>query len=432
MALRVETVVLRGPRDVAGLMAASRQMRATTVARQPSIGLDASIEALAPGTHAVTRSADPGEIGGMLQDTTVETLHLDAAEAARLSREADVLDVLPNLSFSSVREAMHTPDRGDTGGAAVRPDRVSWGIQRIGADEGSADWGKGARVAVLDSGIDAGHPAFAGLGANLVQTNFVSGSPDGDQDGHGTHCAGTLVGGDVDGIRIGVARGVDSLLAAKVLHAGRGTMESISAGLFDALGFRADIILLSIEMDFIGYRNRLEDEFHYPPAAAMAKALDGYRENVRFFDEISQMLADFAPALNAPLLIAASGNLSARPDYTITATPPAIGRRFLSVGATGSRDEVADFSNAHPKLVAPGIDIWSASPGGGIVADSGTSMAAPHVAGIAAVIVGQLRAAGQRNIDGQGIQDRILAACRALEEKPEDAGRGLAQVVTNP
>jgi subtilisin family serine protease len=81
---------------------------------------------------------------------------------------------------------------------------TAWGIKAVGADMSSRS-GAGVVVCVLDTGIDSEHPAFAGV--TLVQEDF-SGSGNGDKQGHGTHCAGTIFGRDVHGIRIGVAPSV--------------------------------------------------------------------------------------------------------------------------------------------------------------------------------------------------------------------------------
>ena len=83
----------------------------------------------------------------------------------------------------------------------------------MGADTSSCT-GNGIVVAVLDTGIDASHPAFAGV--EVIQKDFT-GEGDGDQHGHGTHCAGTIFGRNVNGTRIGVAMGVKKALIGKVL-----------------------------------------------------------------------------------------------------------------------------------------------------------------------------------------------------------------------
>ena len=85
---------------------------------------------------------------------------------------------------------------------------------RRGRRDRSTWTGEGVTVAVLDTGIDSKHPAFAGV--DIVEKDFT-GTGNGDRQGHGTHCAGTIFGRDVDGKRIGVARGVKRALIGKVL-----------------------------------------------------------------------------------------------------------------------------------------------------------------------------------------------------------------------
>src|SRR5262245_48154406 len=78
---------------------------------------------------------------------------------------------------------------------------TAWGISAIRADRSRHD-GSGVKVAILDSGIDGSHPAFAGVNLNIRD---FTGEGNADVIGHGTHCAGTVFGRDVNGMRIGVA-----------------------------------------------------------------------------------------------------------------------------------------------------------------------------------------------------------------------------------
>ncbi|MEL6765441.1 MAG: S8 family serine peptidase, partial [Cyanobacteria bacterium J06607_6] len=85
---------------------------------------------------------------------------------------------------------------------------ATWGVEAVRAPESSYD-GSGITVAVLDTGIEPSHPAFKGV--DLVQRNFTE--EDGnDLNGHGSHCAGTIFGQDVDGLRIGIARNIKRAL----------------------------------------------------------------------------------------------------------------------------------------------------------------------------------------------------------------------------
>ena len=104
-------------------------------------------------------------------------------------------------------------DEAGDGTGTPTSNGATWGVKAVGADV-SARTGAGIVVAVLDTGIDASHPAFAGV--EIIEEDF-SGYGNGDVQGHGTHCAGTIFGRDVDGMRIGVAPGVTKALIGKVL-----------------------------------------------------------------------------------------------------------------------------------------------------------------------------------------------------------------------
>ena len=102
----------------------------------------------------------------------------------------------------------------------------AWGIASVRADR-SPYSGRGVTVAVLDTGIDTSHPAFAGV--DILEQDFT-GEGNGDVDGHGTHCAGTIFGRDVSGQRIGVARGISRALIGKVLGQNGGDSQMIFEG----------------------------------------------------------------------------------------------------------------------------------------------------------------------------------------------------------
>ncbi len=126
-------------------------------------------------------------------------------------------------------------------------------------------------MAELDTGIDATHPAFAGV--ELVQQDFT-GEGDGDGNGHGTHCAGTVFGRDVDGQRIGVARGVSKALIGKVLGAdGGGDSDMIFRAIQWAVGSGANVISMSLGFDFPGLvADRVKAG--WPPDLATSRALE--------------------------------------------------------------------------------------------------------------------------------------------------------------
>ncbi|MDJ0588997.1 MAG: S8 family serine peptidase [Pleurocapsa sp. MO_226.B13] len=114
-------------------------------------------------------------------------------------------------------------------------------------------------------------------------------------------------------------------------------------------------------------------------------------------------------------MVAASGNESNRPRYEVAVAPPAAGRGIIAVGAlqeSPSGFSVANFSNDRVNISAPGVNVISARAGGGLRSLSGTSMATPHVAGVAALWAQrQLATAGRINhqvLVSRLISNRIL------------------------
>ena len=109
-------------------------------------------------------------------------------------------------------------------------------------------------VAILDTGIAKNHPAFAGV--TIIEEDFT-GEGNGDTHGHGTHCAGTVFGRDVDGTRIGVAPGVKKALIGKVLGDEGGGSDAIVRAINWALEEGANVISMSLGIDFPGFVDAL-------------------------------------------------------------------------------------------------------------------------------------------------------------------------------
>jgi subtilisin family serine protease len=234
-------------------------------------------------------------------------------------------------------------------------------------------------------------------------------------------------------LRIGVARNVDRALVGKVLGEQGGSTEGILDAVTWAVSEGAQVISMSLGIDFPGMVESLRGR-GVPSRAATSMALAAYRDNVRIFDTIADLARRFGRFGPGAVIVAASGNESHRQSgdseqgYVVDAAPPATAEGILSVGALGLQDSgeytIAPFSNANPDLSGPGVDIISAAVGGGLRALSGTSMATPHVAGVAALWAEKL------NQDDALTVEHLSAMLVGRVEKTglafPDAGGGMA------
>lgn len=315
-----------------------------------------------------------------ISDIEISEMSLTKGQKDDLRRDPLTRAMAPSMPLNLIAPlAMNNPDQPPVSAAGH-----VWGIDAVGAGISSFD-GSGVTVAVLDTGIDPGHPAFSGV--NTVLKNFTS-EVDGDVNGHGTHTAGTIFGQDVGGTRIGVARNVSKALIGKVLGAGGGSSATLANAINWAAENGAHVISMSLGIDFPGYVEKLVTEAHLDVRPATSIALEAYRANINLFSALSQTLEARNAFGTGSLVVAASGNESHRPQYEIAVAPPAAGNGIISVGALqqgAGGMSVAAFSNTQCDISAPGVAISSAAMGGGLVSMNGTSMATPHVAGVAAL-----------------------------------------------
>jgi subtilisin family serine protease len=310
-----------------------------------------------------------------------------------------------------------------------------WGIAAVGADKlPPGSQGENVTVAILDTGIDAGHPAFEGL---ITAKNYQDFTKNGltDNVGHGTHCAGIIFGRPVDGKRIGVAPAISKVLVGKIADLNFvTTTKELREAILWAVDNGAQIISLSVGLDFLGHKKALEER-GFSERVAMAQALNDYRDYTRFFDGLMQQVVMPGAAAKSALLIAACGNDSVPGEgIRVQATLPAVAENVIAVSALEQAPcnafSVAPFCNALANLCGPGVGILSAAPGGGLATMSGTSQAAPHVAGVAALWWQNLARWLREQPTPSAVREELMGGARrdriAGDTTIENIGRGLA------
>lgn len=306
----------------------------------------------------------------------------NSAAAQRLSKLPGVAHVEADVKAHILAPSRCTPWPVCKDGTTTVPEQPSqilpWGVARIGAQQAwSVSRGAGVKVAVIDTGIDRDHPDLIGNLAGGV--NFVKRSsgpswkaPDAtawdDNHGHGTHVAGTIAAKDNTTGVVGVAPDA-RVYGVKVLASdGSGYVSDIISGIEWSVANNIDVINMSL-----GLSSHVQ---------ALQDAVDAaYRADV--------------------LIVAAAGNVGDGYGATNEVSYPAKYDSVIAVAATDSTDKIAYFSSdgAEVELAAPGVDVVSTLMGGGYGAMNGTSMATPHVAGVAAAMRAGTTAA---DTDGNG------------------------------
>ncbi|GGF20444.1 subtilisin E [Halobacillus andaensis] len=269
--------------------------------------------------------------------------HMNVVKAKLPEQAVDALSNNPNVDFVE-------KDQEAKALAQTTPE----GIEQVNADDvqDSGNTGSGVKVAVLDSGIEAAHEDLNVAGGE----SFISEEPDpfNDQNGHGTHVAGTVAGVDNDLGVLGVAPETD-LYAVKVLDGeGSGSYSAIAEGIEWAIDNDMDVINMSLGGS-IG-------------SSALEQAVNNADDS-------------------GVLVVAAAGNEGSFGPFN-TIGYPAKYDAAMAVGAVDSDNNVASFSSRGNELevMAPGVDVLSSIPENSYDEFNGTSMASPHVAGVAALV----------------------------------------------
>lgn len=354
-------------------------------------------------TRAELAAAD----GVIFQDLGVAVVNATPDQVAQLTRAAEAPGPISVVEAERVVHAYTAPpDTGADQAAAPAVDEsvFTWGLQAVGANLCSAT-GKGLRVAVLDTGFTVAHPDFAGR--TVVTQSFIQGETVDDAHGHGTHCIGSAAGprqAATGGPGYGVAYEAD-IYAGKVLsNRGSGTDSGILAGIEWAIANGCAVVSMSLGAT-VRPNTPYSQIFEQAATRAMAKGT---------------------------LIIAAAGNDSTRPNNVAPVGHPANCPSILAVGAVDVQRSVAFFSCGtvdtigQVDVVGPGVDIYSSwnkeEAGLGLHKRiQGTSMATPHVAGVAVLIAEKYGARGWE------LWARLSQSARRLGLPSTDVGAGLVQ-----
>jgi len=256
-------------------------------------------------------------------------------------------------------------------------DATPYGVGRIRADQVWDQYGvtgEGVKICVIDTGVQASHPDF--LDSNLSgydgETRPLFDNPwDVDTRGHGTHVTGIIAStNDEDGY-VGVAPGAEVYMINPYNANGRFFSSDILAALQVCQDVGANIVSLSA--GGTGFEEAEQEAFN------------------RLYDD-------------GILTVAAAGN-----SYGSDTIYPAAYDKVISVAASNEADAIADFStvNSFTNIAAPGVAIRSASNTGGHIASTGTSTAAPHVAGVLALLLEY-----RRSLSPQDLTTAILSSSR--------------------
>ncbi|MFC4075323.1 S8 family peptidase [Salinithrix halophila] len=292
----------------------------------------------------------------------VVKVHGSVENALKMYRENPLVEYAePNITF----KAAATPNDSDYS--------KQYGLELVNAPTAwKTVTGKGAKIAIVDTGVDYNHPDLKGK--VIKGRDFIDNDSDPmDENGHGTHCAGIAAAHTNNEIGIAGMAPNAKIYASRVLDAnGRGSLDAVANGITDAADHGAKVISLSL---------------------GASKGAQALKDAV-----------DYAADKGAIVVAAAGNEGKTTPNY------PGYYKKTIAVGATDSNDKKADFSNCGADWVdvaAPGVDIYSTITGGGYKNLSGTSMATPHVAGLAGLLASQGKKAADIRSTIEGTADKI-------------------------
>lgn len=282
---------------------------------------------------------------------------------------------------------------------------IPQGIQMINAPylwEASKK-GEGVVVAIIDTGCQTDHPDLIGRivgGRNFTADYNKDVNKFEDNNGHGTHVAGTIAAIENNVGVVGAAPLV-KLLILKVLDKnGSGSYQSIIDGINYAVSWRGSN----------GEKVRV-----------ISMSLGGPTDVANLHNAVKNAVA------NDILVICAAGNEGDNNSKTNEYSYPGAYNEAIAVGAIDFNKKIATFSNSNDNvdLVAPGVGILSTYIGGKYATLSGTSMATPHVSGAAALIINESESAFQRHLTEAELYAQLIKKTVDLGVSKKSQGNGL-------
>lgn len=289
--------------------------------------------------------------------------------------------------------------------AKIMAQQVPWGISRVNAPTASAQVDEtGIIVAVIDTGLDLNHEDLQGRFAwgyswyrqgarsfwifspwiTRAECTATNPGPCNDDHGHGTHVSGTIAAQDNNLGVLGVAPDVSLYVFKALASDGSGSYTAIAEAIVKATEGPDGVAGTTDDADVI------------------SMSLGGSSGNSALQNAVNFALS------NGVVIVAATGNDGASsPSY------PAAYSGVIKVGAVDSSNAIASWSNRGETILAPGVGVLSSTPGNSYDSWSGTSMATPHVAAIAALACAahpgysnaQIRQLVEGSADSYGVAD---------------------------
>lgn len=370
----------------------------------------------------------------------------DLATIVVLAQRDDVARIVANYPLLTLQEDGTGTPAGDADASAALLQPSNWNIERVGADRVWSELGvrgEGAVVAGFDTGVDWQHPALAEryrgrLPDGRFDHNYNWFEPDSNlyPDGnlgpslslqpyacssHGTHTMGTMVGdGGTPGTQIGMAPGARWIALPGICY---GTMPG---GIRDDIGALKAFQWLLCPTDLSGERT----------SADCSKAPDVVNNSWGSANPVNDLLRPAIQRLRAAGIapVFAAGNPDAGPG---SIGAPGNAPEAITVGATDREDEIAYFSGRgpsfypgeqKPELSAPGLNVFSSIYSTDYYSASGTSMAAPHVAGLVALLVSADLRDGRRDLTVDEIERLMIYSARDLGKPGPDNDYGYGRI----